>query len=549
MVMKMRRMINLCSVLTLTLALVCPAAMATTILASVSKNKVAKNEVFQLRIVADEKAASDDIDFSVLQKNFYLGRPSFGSSINIINGERSVRSEWNISLAAQSLGQITIPAFTLNGASSQPISIQVTADKSQPTSADLVQMHNQLSRTELYPNESAYLNTRLIIKADPRRLQDPKVIPPHVEGISITQQGEPKQYQSVIDGMEVTVLDQTYVITADAPGSYTLTGAAFKGSVIYGNNQTGITSLIPINTTPETFTITVNNKPAGYQGAWLPTDKLTLTQEWRDSHGQVIKTDTLKSDTLKTKVGDSLTRELRLEINGLNAERYPNISINYPDSVRVYAEKPQFTQLDNGNTVMTVKQVLIPQQEGRFELNPVKLNWWNSKLKKQQTSQLSGLAIDVAPGDIINAPSNMTPPPSTTQTTVIKDAGYWPYLTVVFALLWVITLIYALRKPNINPTNTSTANTKLSSHAQQLHRAISDGDIIQTQYYAAQWLRNHQISDDVRSEIESELNKMQKNHYSIKESEWSSTKLLKLIKKADRISRSKTSDATTLPKL
>ncbi|RJX75776.1 protein BatD [Vibrio sinensis] len=534
---------NLYSVLTLTLALISPAVMATTILASVSKNKVAKNEVFQLRIVADEKASSDDIDFSVLQKDFYLGRPSFGSSINIINGDRSVRSEWNISLAAQSLGQVTIPAFKLNGASSQPISIQVTADKNQPKSDDLVQVYNELSRTNLYPNESAYLKTRLIIKADPRRLQDPKVIPPHVEGISIAQQGEPKQYQSVLDGMEVTVLDQTYLITADAPGNYTLTGSAFKGSVVYADNQTGVTSLIPVNTTPEKFTITVNKKPEDYQGAWLPTDKLTLTQEWRDSSGHIVET-----KSLKTKVGDSLTRELSLEINGLNAERYPNITINYPDSVRVYAEKPQFTQLENGNTLMKVKQVLIPQKEGTFELNSVKLNWWNSKLKKQQSSQLTGLTIEVGPGDVINAPSNIAPP-APTETVVVKDAGYWPYLTGGFALLWVLTLIYAVRKPNVNQASTPTSNTKLSSHAQQLHQAITHGDIIQTQYCAAQWLRNRQISEEMRTEIESELNKMQENHYSIKESEWSSTKLLKLIKKADRISRSKMSDTPTLPKL
>ena len=50
--------------------------------ASVSKNKVVKNEVFQLRIVSDQKASADDIDFSVLSNDFFLGQPSFGSSRN-----------------------------------------------------------------------------------------------------------------------------------------------------------------------------------------------------------------------------------------------------------------------------------------------------------------------------------------------------------------------------------------------------------------------------------------------------------------------------------
>ena len=107
----------------LLITLVSPLALATNVLATVSKNKVVKNEVFQLRIVVDKKVSSDALDFSSLEQDFYLGRPSFGSSVNIINGDRSTRSEWNITLAPQRLGVATIPAFTLDGASSKPIEI------------------------------------------------------------------------------------------------------------------------------------------------------------------------------------------------------------------------------------------------------------------------------------------------------------------------------------------------------------------------------------------------------------------------------------------
>ena len=69
-----------------------PVSLAANIQVTVNKTKVVKNEVFQLRVVLDEKVSSDDIDFSPLEKDFYLGRPSFGTSINIINGSHSSRS-------------------------------------------------------------------------------------------------------------------------------------------------------------------------------------------------------------------------------------------------------------------------------------------------------------------------------------------------------------------------------------------------------------------------------------------------------------------------
>ena len=58
--------------------IVSPVSLAANIQVTVNKTKVVKNEVFQLRVVVDEKVSSDDIDFSPLEKDFYLGRPSFG---------------------------------------------------------------------------------------------------------------------------------------------------------------------------------------------------------------------------------------------------------------------------------------------------------------------------------------------------------------------------------------------------------------------------------------------------------------------------------------
>lgn len=543
-----RQVMKLISLLALTLAFVSPAAMAANVWATVSKNKVVKNEVFQLRVVVDEKVSSDDIDFSALEKDFYVGRPSFGSSINIVNGNRSTRSEWNLTLAAQTIGVAKIPAFTVNGASSKPIAIQVTMDSDEPKVSDLVELRSSLDKTTLYPNESASLRTRLIIKADPRRLQSPNVVPPRVDGLTLAQIGEPNQYQSVLDGVEVTVLDQNYRVTADQPGEYKLTSAAFKGSVVYGNDRTGTTKLISVDTPAKTFDIKVEEKPAGYTGVWLPTSQLKLTQTWTSASGENIA----PSSTHKAKVGDSITREVTLDIEGLSSDRFPNLKIAYPQGIRVYEEKPQFTQLDNGFTRMTLKQVLIPQQTGNIDLSQVNLNWWDSQNKQQKTAHLDGLTLDVSPGESLNipVPASQYTAPAEVKTVTVSDPGFWPYLTGLFAFLWLVTTVLWLRKRTPTPSSNDNEVKAPLKSSDRLIAALKSGDHFKAQHCASEWLKEAQIRDQsLIAEIQNELDEMQKSHFSQQETGWNVSKLLKLIKKVDKMPRAKGKPEETLAKL
>ncbi|QXX09453.1 BatD family protein [Vibrio neptunius] len=539
---------KLISLLALALSFLSQPAMAANVWASVSKNKVVKNEVFQLRVVVDEKVSSDDIDFSGLDQDFYVGRPSFSSSINIVNGNRSTRSEWNLTLAAQTLGVAKIPAFTVNGASSKPIAIQVTMDRDEPKVSDLVELRSSLDKTTLYPNESASLQTRLIIKADPRRLQNPNVVPPRVDGLTLTQIGEPNQYQSVLGGVEVTVLDQNYLITADQPGEYTLTSAAFKGSVVYGNDRTGTTKLISVDTPVKTFDIKVEDKPAGYTGVWLPTSELNLAQTWTSADGENIAS----SSTPQAKVGDSITRELTLDIKGLSSDRFPNLKITYPQGIRVYEEKPQFAQLDNGFTRMTLKQVLIPQQTGKVDLPEVNLNWWDSQNKQQKTARLGGLSLDVSPGESLNIPVPASPytAPADVKTVTVSDPGIWPYLTGLFALLWAIsTVLWLTKRPQTIESDNRQINVPLKS-SDALIAALKAGDHFKAQHCASKWLAEAQINDpSLVNEIQNELDEMQKCHFSQQETGWNAAKLLKLINKVDKMPRAAEKPKERLAKL
>ncbi|KHA62378.1 BatD [Vibrio variabilis] len=534
------------SLLVTSLALVSAPSSAANIWVTVSKNKVVKNEVFQLRIVVDEKVDSDEIDFSVLEQDFYVGRPSFGTSLNIINGSRTTRSEWNVSLAAQRLGITRIPSFSVEGAQSDPIAIEVNMDSEAPKASDLVELQNTLNKQTLYPSESALLKTRLIIKADPRRLQNPSVLPPKGEGLTLDAIGEPNQYQSVLDGVEVTVLDQNYRITADKPGDFVLSGIGFAGSVIVGDSRSGTTKLVSANTEPKTFTLKVHAIPESFQGHWLPASQLSMTQRWMDSEGN-----DLTSAALDTTVGDSISREITLDIQGLSSERFPDIKVNYPSSVRVYQEKPQFSDLGDDVTRMTVKQVLIPQQQGSIDLNAIQLNWWDSQKEAAATANIEGITLNVGPGEQINTgePVLLNTPQVAQETVTIVDRGYWPHATALFASLWLMTLAWLLKLKQA-PRQAQGTSPKAQSSLDSLMDAIKAQDLVQVGYRFNLWWSEIQIQDDdLKRQIDLELAAMNQSQYSSSSVTWDSRQLVKLIKKVAK-SQSKTVHNTdTLAKL
>ncbi|WP_194436543.1 BatD family protein [Vibrio fluminensis] len=500
--------------------------MANTLTATVSSNQVTKAEVFQLRLTYDDKIDSDRIDFSVLQNQFFLGQPSFGSSLNYVNGKRSSRSEWTIALKAKQLGTISIPSFSIDGASSQPIVIKVSQDKDLPKPSELVTIQAQLDKKSLYPNEATQLKTRLIIKSDPRRLQDVKISPPAGESFTVEQEGEPNQYQTIINGVEATVVDQTFKVIATQNGSHILNSLGFEATFVFGNNRSGTTKLLPVKIAPEQLAIDVKAKPADSDLVWLPTSKLTLSQQWLDDQGNPVS---LIKQPLELKLGDSITRQLTLTIQGIEAENFPDISLIYPDAVRHYSEKPQFKTLDNGQTQMTIRQVLIAQHAGKAVLPPISIPWFDTQNDVAKQTQVDGVELNIEAAAITANPE-ISAPINTTQQ-LVTQSGFWPYLTILFALLWLITLLW-----HVNSRNKNTAiNTTTENHANEFKQVIStveSNDTVQIQYAVKHWLTTQKgKNDQIEQQILAELSMMATKQYSAHPDKWNNRKLVDLIKK------------------
>ncbi|MEZ8889619.1 BatD family protein [Vibrio sp. 10N.222.51.C8] len=525
------------------------SVLAANAVASVSHNSVTKDEVFLLRVATDEKVSSDALDLTALQQDFYVGTPNFGSSMRIVNGSRSVSSEWNISLAPLRLGRIQIPSFDIEGAKTKPITINVAINKAAPTQHDMAEFQLNLSKNSLYPEEVAELDVKLIIKADPRRLQDPKIAPPSSPGLDVEPIGESKQFQDVLNGQEVTVVQQSFRISSQKAGQFKLNGPKLNGAVVYSTNNSSTTRLFQLDTPVEILDVTVKDVPKGYQGEWLPTSNFKLIQQWSDSQGnQLGNSNGLEGDnqTIEMEAGDSLTRTITMTASNLTQHQLPKLNITYPNSVRVYEEKPQFGTTQSGDSVVVYKQVLIPKEAGNISLPDVSQAWFNTDLQSEQTSKAQGLELAVKPSDraTSSTPPVTAPPAQQVNPTVVTvdNPGLWPYLTALFAVLWLISSAIAFyfwshRGVTTKPTHTVE---RQSDTEEALIEALKTKDGVMVRTLFDQWkAENPDLSDETLAAVEADLSKLNQSLYGEAGStnpSWDPSEAIKAVKKPKRVS-------------
>lgn len=402
-------------------------------IATVSKNQITENEVIQLMVSVDRISSSEQFDIGQLGKDFRYGQIVFKEAYLNNNGNTSKHSQWTVSIVPTKMGTLTIPSMNVAGEQTNSITIRVTKDANAPKSSDVIKVSGELTKDELYEGESAQFNAKIAIFADIRRLKDPNIITPQGSGIEFSPIGESKQYQTVIDGLQATVVEQAFSVSANQAGQLSFDGLAFTGGLVQTDRYGRSTKVIPLNISPKQYQLTVLAKPTDFTGTWLPTTDLKLGQQW------LVDGKPLASTTVEA--GTAITRQITLMMADVPPEKLPKLDIDYPKSVRMYDEKPVIGKDSQGNSVMTIKQVIIPHADGTVQLPAVSIQWWNSKTRQSEVAKLDSLTLTVTASTQISE-QKIKQQTNAQPKTIVKrevDHGFWPYTTLVFALLWLLT--------------------------------------------------------------------------------------------------------------
>ncbi|KDM89675.1 BatD family protein [Photobacterium galatheae] len=514
------------------------SANAAQVVATVSSNQVGLNEIFELKVSIDDSVSNNALDLSPLQQDFTVGTPSTSSFSRFVNGSVTRRTEWRVALAAKSTGKLTIPAFRIGATRSEPIIITVSDQPGQnnPATDLAIEVTGRMDKDTLYVGESQIYQVQIKIGD---QLEQASLAAPQGDGIDVVQVGKDHQADTVINGRQYTIINRKYRITATKSGTMTLQGAKLTGTAFKSGRGRGFGLRIPVNIQAEPKPLTVTGKPDSYQGLWLPTADLQLTQQWQN-------------DSAELKVGEPITRVLTLKMKGTPQSQLPDLSLTYPDAVRVYSEKPVYSQ-ESDYSVMTLKQVIIPRQSGAITLPALKVNWWNTKDGKQQQSLADGKTLQVQPdspassqtpaaGSHDNEQSlqNRSQPPldklSGSAVQQQSASPFWPWATLIVTLLWLITLVLWLRARRllakaprvITPTGTSDQSAK-----NQLIAAVQSQDPIQIQTCYQRWDKSH-LTQSYQQDLETEITKMMHAYYSKSPTAWDHKPLLALLKQEIR---------------
>lgn len=204
----------------------------------------------------------------------------------------------------------------------------------------------------------------------PLELPDALITPPN---------GQADKLTLTIEGQTWFGLRLTYLISPTAPGQFTIPALPFN---LYLGQAAG-----PVKVSSAALSFNVTGAAlTEQQNDGLVASQLRMTQQWQQS-----------ADPLK--VGERITRQVRIEATGAQAMLIPPLEFTDIPGLKRYPQAPSVSTLsdgrgsiDGGVRIDSVSYVV--EQAGTYNLPAIELQWWSSDRQSAQTSQVPGIEFD-----------------------------------------------------------------------------------------------------------------------------------------------------------
>lgn len=436
------------------LMLIAIPAYATEIQTSVDRNPVSINDSFRIIFSAGEKPDGDP-DFAPLQDNFEIVDQQRSSNASWVNGRSSRVEQWTLSVLAKQTGELLIPPIAFGSDTSKPLKITVSENQAAPQSNDEIFLEVAATPEKPYVQSQVIYTLRLY-----RRLQitQARLDEPQMKDAVIEKLGEDSNYTTQVKGVDYWVTERKYAIFPQQSGAVTIAPLTLTADVLvqrqprfngFFNQQTTETRRI----SSKAVTLNVQAAPANFNGPWLSAEALQLSENWSDNSRQV-------------KVGEPLTRTIRLTAKGATVGQLPELSSQTAmDGIKTYPDQPvlkEDKQSDGMTATREEKIAFIPSKPGNYTIPGLKITWYNSKTQQQEHASLPDVVIKAVGGDplkpsVPTAPATDSPvqiQPIASVSPDSDDIRLWQGLSAFLALGWLLTIAAYLRKAKPAPTPT-----------------------------------------------------------------------------------------------
>ncbi|MFL1906244.1 BatD family protein [Plesiomonas shigelloides] len=385
------------------IALLClslsPLAQALTKLdISIDKEPVEQGQPFTLTITADDLLPNEALDLSPLfGQSFVVGNTEY----NQIPADKKqpAATRWKTTLMQDQTGNYQIPALTIDNIASQPLAFnvvpakveekkeEVPAEPAKPViTLDQAVLNTRLSKPVAYPDEAVYLDIDLELASE---LLDGVLSTPELSNGTLRQVGQDRSWSLMRDGNRYQIVSRRYQIMAHEPGNITISNIRFRGTV-RGSSQLQP----PLNAYAEAMPVTLNVRPLPKDLAanWLPAEKVSLEETWFPQ-------------PTAAKVGEPLTRTIRLRARGLGDKPLVMPEIVYPAELSLHAQPVEQRRTVNGETELEIRHILMPKRTANNVMLPeISLTWWNTQTEKAETAVLAAQPLVISSNPALSQP-------------------------------------------------------------------------------------------------------------------------------------------------
>ena len=377
------------------------------ITASLSANEVALGDSVTLIFQSDEQIKSLP-DLSPIQQQVKILSTGKSSNVSMVNGVVSKTHSVSLKIYPFQEGEIIIPSFDFDGNKTEPLKLTVLKQNTSqnqilqnPVPAYNVSFDSAIIPQTIYEGQTAIYQTDIYENAG---LKEASITPPRMANLAFQQLNADKAYTKTIDSVQMNYFQRNFALTPNKTGVFQIPASELSGFVpdkTKPRNPFDITQdffdfssrLTPfMQPQKEVFfrsnpiELSVKEKPTDWQGWWFPSDKVTLSQEFKMPN--------------KIYEGDTIERQITLTAQFIDSAKMPLITHPTTDDLTVFEnQEERFSVFENDKLVSTEIRsfILVPQKAGKFTIPPVLIEYFNTLTGTKEFVRVEGKEFEILP--------------------------------------------------------------------------------------------------------------------------------------------------------
>lgn len=321
------------------------------------------------------------------------------------------------------------------------------------------------SEDRVYIQQELILTVRLFFSSN--LIRGELSAPEHPDAV-IEQLGRQREFSQDRDGQPYRVVERRYSVFPQTAGALTLPAISFEGLARHPRGHA-----YRLRTSATLFDVEVRDIPATFRGrTWLPARSLSISERG-------LPESLPENGPLTT--GQSLNRVIEINAAGLQGPVLPPIPGEYPDSLRSYPEPAVRNSAigpDGISGSLEQSIALVPVAAGDITLPEIRIHWWDVTTDEPRVAVLPGRRYQVLPSSAAGDQTKAAPVQPTTDPAQTAGGqggpGFWPWLTLAFALGWAGTGWIWWQQRSRPAQETSARETPHSDAASAAFRDMTD---------------------------------------------------------------------------